>query len=157
MFVLLYKFVRSPTGRVLQGIRENEQRLIFLGYNTNRARTIGLIVSGVAAGLAGVMYGLLQRFVNTDVMAMQMTYNAMLYSLIGGTGTLYGSIIGSAVVILFQNLLLDLRSVSFIFERWLLFFGALYIVVIMYMPYGIVGFIKNQIEKYKVKKGIIKA
>ncbi len=152
MFILLKKFVNSPTGRVLQGIRENENRLVFLGYNTNKARTIALIVAGISAGLAGVMYGLLQRFVNTDVLAMQMTYNAMLYSLIGGTGTLYGAIIGSGVVILFQNLLLTLRSVSPIFERWLLFFGALYIVVVMYMPYGIAGFINIQIAKFKARK-----
>lgn len=140
MGYVLYRFIKSPTGRVLQGIRENEQRAIFLGYNTNRARTIGLLVAGLAGGLAGVLFGLLNRFVNTDLFSMQMTYNAMLYSLIGGTGTLVGAVVGSTVVIVFQNVLLNLRTVSPIFERWLLFFGALYIVVIMYMPQGIVGF-----------------
>lgn len=140
MGYVLYRFIKSPTGRVIQGIRENEQRAIFLGYNTNKARTIALVVAGIAASLAGVLFGLLNRFVNTDLFGMQTTYNAMLYSLIGGTGTLVGAIVGSTVVIVFQNLLLNLRNVSPIFERWLLFFGALYIVVILYMPQGIVGF-----------------
>ena len=152
MYIILRKFVNSPTGRVLQGVRENEQRAIFLGFNTNRARTIALIVAGVSAGLAGVMYGLLTRFINTDGMAMQMTYNAMLYSLLGGTGTLFGAIIGSSVVIVFQNVLLDLRGVLPIFERWLLFFGLLYIVVIMFMPTGIVGFAKSIIKKRNDKR-----
>ena len=140
MAFVLYKFTNSATGRVWQAIRENEQRAIFLGYNTNRARTIALLVAGIAGGLAGVMLGLLTRFVNTDMLAMQMTWDAMLYSLLGGAGTLFGAILGSTIVILFQNFLLDLRSVHFIFERWLLFFGALYIVVVMFMPQGILGY-----------------
>ncbi|MDL2324691.1 branched-chain amino acid ABC transporter permease [Ruminococcaceae bacterium OttesenSCG-928-A16] len=152
MLVVLFRFINSPTGRVLQGIRENEQRAVFLGYNTNRARTIALLVAGIAAGLSGIVYGLLNRFVNTDLLNMQMTYNAMLYSLIGGTGTLYGSIVGSTVVIFFQDLLLNLRSLHPIFERWLLFFGALYIAVIMYMPQGIVGFYNSWKEKRMHKK-----
>ena len=152
MVIVLRKFVNSPTGRVLQGIRENEQRAIFLGYDTVKARTIALVVAGITAGLAGVMYGLLNRFVNTDALGMQMTYNAMLYSLIGGTGTLYGAIVGSGVVIIFQDILLNLRGVAPIFERWLLFFGALYIVVIMYMPHGIVGFFNTMKEKRRQKQ-----
>jgi len=148
LFVLL-RLIHSPTGRVLQGIRENEQRAIFLGYNTNRGRSIALIIAGMSAGLAGVVYGLLNRFVNTDLLNMQMTYNAMLYSLIGGTGTLVGAIVGSAVVIYFQNILLNLRAVHPIFERWLLFFGALYIVVIMFMPEGIVGYVNRLMAKRK--------
>ena len=148
---LLYRFVNSPTGRVIQAIRENEQRAVFLGYNVDRGRTIAMLVASIAAGFAGVMFGLLNRFINTDLLNMQMTYNAMLYSMIGGTGTLFGAIVGSIVVIFFQNILLDLRSVHFIFERWLLFFGALYIVVIMFMPQGIVGFILAWLEKHRYK------
>jgi len=154
MAIILYKFTTSPTGRVWQAVRENEHRAIFLGYDTNKARTIALLVAGIAGGLAGVMFGLLNRFVNTDLLAMQMTFNAMLYSLLGGAGTLFGAIVGSTVVILFQNLLLDLRSVHFIFERWLLFFGALYIVVVLFMPQGIMGFYNTWMENRKHKKRI---
>ena len=154
MGFILYKFVNSPSGRLLQAIRENEQRAVFLGYNVNRGRTIALLAAGISGGLAGVMYGLLNRFVNTDLLNMQMTYNAMLYSMIGGSGTLFGAIAGSVVVIFFQNVLLDLRSVHFIFERWLLFFGALYIAVIMFMPQGIVGYINILLEKRRDKTRI---
>jgi branched-chain amino acid transport system permease protein len=152
MAFVLYKFTKSPTGRVWQAVRENEQRAIFLGYDTNRARTIALLVASVVGGLAGVMFGLLNRFVNTDLLGMQMTYNAMLYSLLGGSGTLFGAILGSGVVVLFQNLLLDLRGMHFIFERWLLFFGGLYIVVVMFMPRGIMGFYYDWKEKREHKK-----
>lgn len=153
-FLVLKKFVNSPTGRVLLSIRENEQRSTFLGYNTAKARTIALIVAGNFAGFAGIMYALLNRFVNTDVLSLQTTYNAMLYSLIGGTGTLYGSVVGTTVVVYFQDLLLNLRQVAPIFERWLLFFGALYIIIIMFMPEGIVGFIKQRLNRNERKKSM---
>jgi len=156
MAYILHKFTTSPTGRVWQAIRENEQRAIFLGYDTNRARTIALAVAGIAGGLAGIMFALLSRFVNTDLFAMQMTYNAMLYSLVGGTGTLFGAIVGSTVVILFQNFLLDLRSVHVIFERWLLFFGSLYIVVVIFMPKGIMGYIYQWMEDRAYKLQLAK-
>lgn len=156
MAFVLYKFTKSPTGRVWQAVRENEQRAIFLGYDTNRARTIALLVASIVGGLSGVMFGLLNRFVNTDLLGMQMTYNAMLYSLLGGAGTLFGAILGSALVVLFQNFLLDLRGVHVIFERWLLFFGALYIVVVMFMPQGIMGFYYAWKEKREQKKRLLK-
>jgi branched-chain amino acid transport system permease protein len=154
MAIVLHLFVNSPTGRVWQAVRENEQRAIFLGYNTNKVRTIALIVAGIVAGLAGIMFGLLTRFVNPDTIGMQYTYNAMLYSMLGGEGTLFGAILGSTIVILFQNLLLDLRSFHFIFERWPLFFGALYIIVVMFMPQGIFGYYLSWKEKRGHKKQI---
>ncbi|MCL2203391.1 MAG: branched-chain amino acid ABC transporter permease [Defluviitaleaceae bacterium] len=156
MAFVLYKFTKSPTGRVWQAVRENEQRAIFLGYNTARARTIALLVASIVGGLAGVMFGLNSRFVNTEALGMQMTYDAMLYSLLGGAGTLFGAILGSTVVILFQNFLLDLRPIHAIFERWLLFFGALYIVVVMFMPHGIMGYYNAWKEKRAQKKRMAK-
>jgi len=155
MAFILYKFTKSPTGRVWQAVRENEQRAIFLGYDTNRARTIALLVASIVGGLSGVMLGMLNRFVNTDVLDMQMTINAMLYSLIGGTGTLFGAILGSGLVIMFQNWLLDLRGVHVIFERWLLFIGALYIIVVMFMPKGIMGYYLDWKDKRAQKKRLL--
>jgi len=152
MAVLLYKFTNSATGRVWQAVRENEQRAIFLGYDTNKARTIALLVAGIVGGLSGVMFGLFNRFVSTDLFGMQMTINAMLYSLLGGTGTLFGAILGSSVVIWFESTLLSLRQVHAIFDRWLLFFGTLYIVVVMFMPRGIMGFYLEWKEKQELKK-----
>jgi branched-chain amino acid transport system permease protein len=152
MGVALYVFIKSPTGRVWQAVRENEQRAIFLGYNTNRARTIALLVSAIAAGFAGIMFALLQRSANTTYLSMQMTYDAMLYSLVGGSGTLFGAAIGTTIVIIFQNVLLNLRGVHFIFERWLLFFGGLYILVVMFMPQGIMGYYYMWKERLALKK-----
>ncbi len=139
MAIALRRFIMSPTGRVLLAIRENEQRAQFLGYNVEKYKLISLQVAGIAGGLAGIMFGLFNRFANTDLLTIQQTLNALLYTLVGGTGTLYGAIVGSAVVNIVQNVLLTLRSIHPIFERWLIFFGAMYVVVVLFMPQGFVG------------------
>jgi len=139
MFFLLYKFVRSPVGRVLQSIRENEQRSIFLGYNTMNYKLIAMQVSGITAALAGVLFALSTRFVYTEYLGIGTTMHPLLYTLLGGEGTLIGPVIGSLVVNLFQSFLLRLNTVHPIFEKWPIFFGSLYVVVVLLMPEGVTG------------------
>ncbi|NYB75699.1 branched-chain amino acid ABC transporter permease [Sedimentibacter hydroxybenzoicus DSM 7310] len=151
MFIILRKFILSPTGRVIIAIRENEQRAEFLGFRIENYKLIAILVSGVSAGLAGLVFGTFNRFANTELLSITYSTNALLYTLIGGTGTLYGGIVGSIVVNVFQNMLLNLRSIHPIFERWLIFLGILYIAVILFMPKGIVGTLRHFIENRKVK------
>ena len=143
MFFLLYKFVRSPVGCVLQSIRENEQRSIFLGYKTLNYKLIAMQVSGITAALAGVLFALSMRFVNTNNLGIATTMQPLLYTLLGGEGTLIGPVIGSFVVNLFQSFLLGLKSVNPIFEKWPIFFGSLYVVVVLFMPEGVTGIYKR--------------
>ncbi len=139
MTIVLRQFVRSPTGRVLQAIRDNEQRARFLGYDTKKYKLIALVVAGMASASAGIMFALLTRFANTELLTVQSTLNALLYTIVGGTGTLYGAIIGTGFVQIAQNSLLELRGIHEIFSRWLIFFGAIYVLVVLYMPKGIIG------------------
>lgn len=141
MTFVLRAFVLSPTGRVLQAIRENEQRARFLGYDTKRYKTIALIVSSVAAGFSGLVFALIVRFANTDYLSITYTLNALLITLVGGTGTLYGSILGSGFVTWIQNFLLNLnRSLGWEILRYpMLFVGTLYILLVIFMPSGLLG------------------
>ena len=152
MTLVLRQFLLSPTGRVLLAVRENEQRAKFLGFNTDKYKMIGLQVSAISAGLAGVMFGVFNRFANTDLLSVQQTLNALLITLVGGTGTLYGAIIGSGFIAFVQNTLLNLRNQYPIFERWLLFFGAMYVMVVLFMPSGFVGLWNKFIEERKEKR-----
>lgn len=152
MTLVLRRFVSSPTGRVLQAIRDNEQRARFLGYDTKKYKLIALVVAGMASAAAGIMFALLTRFANTEILSVQNTLNALLYTIVGGTGTLYGSIVGTAFVQLAQNYLLELRGVHEIFSRWLLFFGAIYVLVVLYMPRGFVGAFFQIQEKWQSRK-----
>lgn len=139
MTLLLRQFVNSPTGRVLQAIRDNEQRARFLGYDVRKYKLFALATAAVAASSAGFMFALLTRFANTDLLSVQTTLNALLFTIVGGTGTLYGAIAGTAFVQLVQSYLLELRGISEIFARWQIFFGAIYVLVVLYMPQGMVG------------------
>ncbi|HSW09357.1 MAG TPA: branched-chain amino acid ABC transporter permease [Bacillota bacterium] len=143
MLLALRRFVDSPAGRVLQAIRENEQRAAFLGYDTMLYKQIALQVAGLSAGLAGVTFGVFGRFANTDLLSIDQTLNALLVTIVGGTGTLYGAIVGTAFIQTIRYYLLELRGLHPIFERWLLFFGAVYVVVVLCFPFGFIGWWKR--------------
>jgi len=155
MTLLLRQFVNSPTGRVLQAIRDNEQRARFLGYDVRKYKLLALVTAALAASSAGFMFALLTRFANTDLLSVQNTLNALLFTIVGGTGTLYGAIVGTAFVQLVQSYLLELRGISEIFARWQIFFGAIYVLVVLYMPLGMVGAylrFKASLERWRARQ-----
>lgn len=155
MTVLLRMFVHSPTGRVIMAIRENDQRARFLGFKTDSYKTIAIIVSAVSAGLAGVCFAVIVRFANTDYLGVGYTLNALLITLVGGTGTLYGAIIGSAFVTWIQSFLLDLGKAFSSFQLFrypMLFIGSIYILLVIFMPSGIMGGIYHLMDKLRGRK-----
>jgi len=145
--VLIYLFLRrvvnSPLGRTLQAIRENEQRVESLGYNVLAYKLVSIILSGVVAALAGGMWAVLQKYVNTSVLGLDQTINALLMTIIGGVGTLLGAVLGAGVITFAQEWL------SSIFDRWFMIFGVLYIVIVMFFPRGIIGTIRDQLQSGK--------
>ena len=143
--VLLVRcFMHSPTGRVLQAIRENEKRAEFLGYHVIRFKLISTLVAGVVASLAGIAWALQQRFVSTGAMGTDKTIDALLMTTIGGTGTLYGAFIGSGLTNLAREWLANLAQTYPILERWYLIFGLLYILIVLFFPGGILGFFRGK-------------
>jgi branched-chain amino acid transport system permease protein len=150
IFFILKRFTESPLGRVLQAIRENEQRTESLGYQVLHYKIIASVLSGVLAGLAGILYSISLRFVNTSVFSMDITIDALLMTVIGGVGTLVGAIIGAGLIEFAHHWLTALAKEHWIFERWLIFFGIIYILVVMFFPLGIIGTLKSL--KWKKKK-----
>jgi branched-chain amino acid transport system permease protein len=154
MYLFMRRFTQSPLGRVLQAIRENEQRTESLGYRILHYKVIASIVSGVVASLAGGMYVLTLRFVNTSVFAIDKTMDALLMTIIGGVGTLFGGIMGAALLKLAHYGLADLAKVHWIFERWMIFFGIVFVLVILFFPQGIVGTLKQWWIDRQLKKSM---
>lgn len=152
VYFLLRRFVNSPFGRVLVAVRENEQRTKSLGYNTLHYKVIASVVAGVIASLAGSLYAISLRFVNTSVLTLDITLDALLMTIIGGVGTLIGPIIGAGVIELTQHYLSGLAKDYPIFERWIIFFGIVYILAVIFFPRGIVGTFREKLWKRKVKK-----
>jgi len=135
LIYLVYKrFVDSPTGRVCIAIRENEDRAGMLGYNTFYFKLTALIVSSITAALAGVLHVLYQPIVSPNTAGLAYTVTALLVILIGGVGTLNGAIIGA---IIYRFLDFGLRR--YLGESASFINGAIYVLIVLYLPYGIVG------------------
>ena len=152
VFILLKRLVASPFGKVLVAIRENEQRTRSLGYKTLGYKIIASVIAGAIASLAGSLYVISLRFVNTSVLTMDITLDALMMTIIGGVGTLIGPIIGAGVIEFTQHYLSGLARDYPIFERWIIFFGILYILAVIFFPKGIVGTVYLRYQSWKIKR-----
>ncbi|MFH2103497.1 MAG: branched-chain amino acid ABC transporter permease [Chloroflexota bacterium] len=133
-FMFYKRFVNSPTGRVCTAIRENEGRAKMLGYNTFYFKLAALMLSSVTAALAGGLHTIYQPIVSPNVAGLGYTVTALLIILIGGVGTLNGALVGAVV---FR--LLDFGLRRYIGESASFINGAIYILIVLFLPYGIVG------------------
>jgi len=159
LFLMLSRFVRSPLGRTLQGIRDNALRAEALGYRTFVYQSIATALAGGVAALAGGGYVMWVRYVNPEsVLGIPIMLDVLLMVIIGGIGTLDGAIVGAAVLLTARTLLPDLRAVGAawfpaselaqrLLERWQLYFGVLFILVVFFFPRGIIGTLRGRPER----------
>ncbi|PLR76253.1 branched-chain amino acid ABC transporter permease [Bacillus sp. V3-13] len=143
LFVLLRLFTASSLGKVLKAISQNEQRAEALGFKILHYKVIASIVAGTVAAFSGALYVVTLRFVNTSVFSIETTLDALLMTMIGGLGTLVGAIAGAGVVEFIQHFLSELAADYPIFERWTIFLGLLYIIVLLAFPSGLAGGVKR--------------
>jgi branched-chain amino acid transport system permease protein len=134
VYLLYRRFVDSPTGRVCVAIRENEARARMLGFNAFYFKVAALTISSITAALAGALHALFQPIVSPDVASLGFTIAALLMILIGGVGTLAGALIGAAI---FKLLTYGLDK--FFGENSTFVVGLVYIAIVLFLPYGIVG------------------
>jgi branched-chain amino acid transport system permease protein len=158
LFVGLLRFVHSPVGRVLQSIRENEPRSIALGFRTFRYQTLSVVFGSVVASIGGMLFALWLRYVNPEsVLATPIMLNILLMVIIGGLGTLYGSIVGAAFLQVAEAWLPGIQKVAVtvfpkvdwiqrLAERWILYFGILFVLVVFFFPKGFVGTARDMIR-----------
>ncbi len=153
IFLALLRIVNSPFGRVLQAIRENEFRAEALGYRTVLYRIAANCIGAIAAALAGALMALWLRYVGPKTtLGFEVMTDILLIVVIGGMGTMYGSVIGAALFILANNYLKSLMAqaagavagvpllgAALHPDRWLLWLGILFILAIYFFPNGIVG------------------
>lgn len=139
VYLVARRIVDSPSGRVWQAIRENEPRAISIGYNTLWFKVQGVVISGIIAGLAGAMMAMWETSATPQMMDTGLTINALLMTIIGGVGTLIGPMLGAAALQLLGYVLnATLGSV------WQLAIGILYVLLVLFLPYGIVGTWKHR-------------
>lgn len=131
MVVMLYFFRKSPTGRLLEAIRENPQRIEFLGFSTQRLRYVAVLASGLAAGVAGGLAAANYEIVSYASLGSVQSGNALLMVCLGGSKLFWGPILGAVIVTILQTFLSDYT------QAWMLYFGLLFMFVVLYMPSGI--------------------
>lgn len=152
IFFGLRRLTQSPLGKVLVAIRENDQRVESLGYRVMPYKVLISVISGVVASFAGVLYAFSLRFVDTSVFSVNVTLDALLITIIGGVGTLVGPIIGAGIIEFAHHYLSGLSDVHWIFQRWIILFGIVYILAVIFFPNGIAGTFQKFITSRKVKK-----
>jgi len=162
MFMMMLRFTHSPLGRVLQAIRDNEQRAVALGYKTFLFQTISITFGCLLATLIGGLYAMWVGYVNPEssLEVMAIMLNVLLMVIIGGMGTLYGGIVGAAFLLTTQTFLPDLQHLAKdllpratllhdMLERWLLLFGVLFVLVVIFFPKGVIGSMRDYLSSRK--------
>lgn len=160
MVLAMLRITKSPFGRVLKAIRENEFRTNALGYTSNFYVISILILSSVFATFAGIMIAITNRYINTDTtVSMQIMIDVLLMVVIGGMGTIYGAVFGVTLVIVAQNYIPSILgfftnatsdmpiAVLFSHERWLFWLGMIFILSVYFFPQGIAGRLEHRHPK----------
>jgi len=140
--IIIRKIAESPVGKVLQALKQNETRIQYLGYNTEKYCWYIFTISGIFGGLSGGLYCLLYNAVFADNLHWVKSGDIVIATILGGGMiNFYGPIIGSAIFIFAREIL------SEIWDNWMLLYGAIFVIIILFMPTGLLGIMEKWKEK----------
>ena len=139
--LVIYRIIHSPFGQVLKAIRENEPRAISLGYRVNRYKLAVFVLSAALAGLAGSTKAIVFQLASLTDVHWTMSGEVVLMTLLGGMGTVFGPIVGAAVIVTMQNYLAT-------FGAWVTIIqGVIFVICVLLFREGIVGVLSKLIRK----------
>ena len=141
-YLVLRRITHSPFGMVLQSIRENEPRTRAVGYAVERYKIVAVMLSGVFAGLAGVLYALQNRFAAPDYVFFVVSGEVVIFNVMGGIGTLVGPIVGAAAFLLLRE-----GFSRFFTEFYLIPVGIIFTAMVIFMPQGLLGFLRRRLNE----------
>jgi branched-chain amino acid transport system permease protein len=140
-YLLLRRITRSPFGMVLQSIRENEPRTRAIGYAVERYKIVAVMLSGLFAGLAGVLYAIQNKFAAPDFVFFLISGEVVIFNVMGGVGTLVGPIAGAAFFLLLRE------GLSRYFEYYLIPVGIIFTLMVIFLPQGFLGFLRRRLNQ----------
>jgi branched-chain amino acid transport system permease protein len=132
-FLVTALIVNSPLGLSFKAVRENDRRAALIGINVYRTRLIAFVIAGALAGASGALFAFFGRYASASYMFYHVSGEAVVWAIVGGSGTLLGPLFGTGVLIVFREL------VSTMWEHYLLAVGAITILVVMFAPRGLAG------------------
>ena len=133
--VLMFAFTQTPLGRMLNAVRDNPERVEFIGYDTQRVRFMAFMIAGFFAGIAGGLYTINFEIVTAEVVGAHRSGAYLLFTFLGGALFFFGPIIGAVMLVLATVLLSEMT------KAWLLYLGIFFLVMVMYAPGGVAGLI----------------
>ena len=145
--VLLFLLIRSPFGKTLVGIRDSETRMKVLGYNIWLHKYLAFVIAGAFGGLAGCLYAYYNSFVGPNDANLGICMELVLMVTLGGPGTLVGATLGAFIITFLKNM------VSVYTERWLMVMAAVYVLVALYAPDGIMGLVRDFQKRRQAARG----
>jgi branched-chain amino acid transport system permease protein len=131
----MFAFTRTPLGRILNAVRDNPERVEFIGYNTQRVRYYAFIIAGFFAGIGGGLAAINSEIVTAEVVSGVRSGSLLLFTFLGGATFFFGPIIGAGLLVLALILLSELSM------AWLLYVGLIFLFMVMYAPGGIASLI----------------
>jgi len=140
-YLILRRITQSPFGKVLQAIRENEVRTRAIGYHIERYKIVAVLLSGLFAGLAGVLYAIQNKFAAADFVFFVVSGEVVIFNVIGGMGTLVGPVAGAAFIFLLRE-----GFSRFFTEYYLIPVGIIFILMVIFVPQGLLGFLKRRLN-----------
>jgi len=143
-YLALRRIMRSPFGMVLQSIRENEGRTRAIGYPVERYKMVSVMLSGLFAGLAGVLYAIQNQFAAPDFVFFITSGDTVIFNVVGGIGTLVGPIVGAGFFQLARELLSRIFGDQF---PYLIPLGMVFIAIIIFLPQGLLGFARRWLNR----------
>ncbi|HEV8458188.1 MAG TPA: branched-chain amino acid ABC transporter permease [Methylomirabilota bacterium] len=141
-YLLLRRITRSPYGMVLQAIRENEPRTRAIGYPVERYKMVAVMLSGLFAGLAGVLYAIQNKFAAPDFVFFLISGEVVVFNVMGGMGTLVGPVAGAAFFLLLRE-----GFSRFFTEYYLIPVGLIFTAMVIFMPQGLLGFLRRRLNQ----------
>jgi len=146
-YLVMKRMVNSPTGRVIVANRENEDRMRMIGYDPVIYRTIAFLSASIFAGFAGALYSIWNMSATPTMTSAVTTINALIMTILGGMGTLVGPIIGAGIMQVISQFFY-----TWFGARWPLVFGILFVLIVLFLPYGIIG--TWRMKRYSIKQNI---
>jgi len=141
-YLLLRRITQSPFGMVLQSIRENEPRTRAIGYPVERYKIVAVMLSGLFAGLAGILYAIQNKFAAPDFVFFLISGEVVIFNVLGGMGTLVGPVAGAAFFLLLRE-----GFSRFFTEYYLIPVGIIFTLMVIFMPQGLLGFWRRQLNR----------
>lgn len=139
--LLLWFIVHSPFGLVLKAMRENKQRVSFVGGDVKMMRIAAFGISGTFTGLAGVLFCLFNSMATPDFIHWSFSAKPVIMSIIGGTGVFLGPLFGAGIFFILEQLIIQYT------ENWMFFLGIVLVFIVLFFPQGVFGTIRNKVFK----------